>query len=86
MEKQQPMHSYKANIKEPLTDLQDDYSLFSSTDCFSTPLVCRGDLRIAGQVDILSAVSDELHKTTRTHDCCLCPVPRKKICGTPGIS
>ena len=60
--------------------------MFSSTDCFSTPLVSRGDLRIASQVDILSAVSDELHKTTRTHDCCLCPVFRKKFHGTPGDS
>lgn len=35
------------------------------------------DLWIASEVDILSAISDELHKTTRTHVCCLCLEFRK---------
>jgi hypothetical protein len=39
----------------------------------------KGDLRVASQVDILGTISDELHKTTGTHCCCLCPVNRKKF-------
>ena len=39
----------------------------------------KGDLRVASQVDILGTISDELHKTTGTHDCCLCLELRKKF-------
>ncbi len=46
----------------------------------------KGDLRVASKIDILSAVSDELHKTTRTHVCCLCPVLRKKFWAIAGKS
>ena len=63
---------------EPLMDLSEHlFQYLCSPTAFQPPSICRGNLRVARQVNILRTISDELHKATGSH--VLYPAKRKKF-------